>query len=274
MVLGPAGDTTLIGAGYTEIASTPINYWTATSTTGAPSIRAYHTAVWTGSRMIVWGGYSGSAYLNDGGQYDPVANAWTATATSGAPSGRVYHTAVWTGSKMIVWGGNNGPYLNDGGQYDPVGDSWTATTTTGAPSARVYHTAVWTSSRMIVWGGDNAISPYYLNDGGQYDPVANAWTATTTTGAPSGRQSHTAVWTNSRMIVWGGITTVYLNDGGQYDPVTNAWTATTTTGAPSGRHDHTAVWTGSRMIVWGGYNGSVPLNDGGQWQTVSLYMKN
>src|ERR1019366_3084977 len=151
MVLGPAGDTTLIGAGYTEIASTPINYWTATSTTGAPSIRAYHTAVWTGSRMIVWGGYSGSAYLNDGGQYDPVANAWTATATSGAPSGRVYHTAVWTGSKMIVWGGNNGPYLNDGGQYDPVGDSWTATTTTGAPSARVYHTAVWTSSRMIVW---------------------------------------------------------------------------------------------------------------------------
>src|ERR1017187_7648174 len=226
--------------------------------------------------MIVWGGYSGSAYLNDGGQYDPVGDSWTATTTTGAPSARVYHTAVWTSSRMIVWGGDNAIspyYLNDGGQYDPVANAWTATTTTGAPSGRQSHTAVWTNSRMIVWGG---ITTVYLNDGGQYDPVTNAWTATTTTGAPSGRHDHTAVWTGSRMIVWGGYNgSVPLNDGGQYDPVGDAWTATTTTGAPSGRSNHTAVWTGYRMIVWGGYNGNpVYLNDGGQWQTVSLYMKN
>src|SRR5438270_5036421 len=30
--------------------------WGATSTTNAPSARYYHTAVWTGSEMIVWGG--------------------------------------------------------------------------------------------------------------------------------------------------------------------------------------------------------------------------
>ena len=30
--------------------------WTPTSTTNAPSGREYHTAVWTGSEMIVWGG--------------------------------------------------------------------------------------------------------------------------------------------------------------------------------------------------------------------------
>jgi hypothetical protein len=47
-----------------------------------------------------------------------------------------------------------------------------------------------------------------------------------------------------------------------------------TTGAPSGRNGHTAAWTGSRMIVWGGYNGSGYLNDGGQWRTASLYVKN
>ena len=29
--------------------------WTATSTTNAPSGRVGHTAVWTGSEMIVWG---------------------------------------------------------------------------------------------------------------------------------------------------------------------------------------------------------------------------
>ena len=36
--------------------------WTATSATNAPSARWAHTAVWTGSEMIVWGG-SGSAGL-------------------------------------------------------------------------------------------------------------------------------------------------------------------------------------------------------------------
>jgi hypothetical protein len=263
MVWGAAGDTTLIGAGYTEIASTPINYWTATATAGAPSGRYYHTAVWTGSRMIVWGGLNGSVYLNDGGQYDPVGNAWTPTTLTGAPSARIYHTAVWTGSRMIVWGGLGSGTPNDGGQYDPVANAWTLTTTTGAPSGREFHTAVWTGSRMIVWGGQGSV---YLNDGGQYDPVGNTWTATTTTGAPSVRSGHTAVWTGSRMIVWGGYNlSTDLNDGGQYDPVANAWTATTTTGAPSIRALHTAVWTGSRMIVWGGRNITVYLNDGGQY---------
>jgi N-acetylneuraminic acid mutarotase len=264
MVLGAPGDTTLIGAGYTEISPSRLDYWTATATAGAPSVRSLHTAVWTGSRMIVWGGYGG-AYLNDGGQYDPLGNAWTATATTNAPSVRSLHTAVWTGSRMIVWGGTNGSgFLNDGGQYDPAGNAWTATTTTGSPSIRLAHTAVWTGSRMIVWGGYGGA---YLNDGGRYDPVGNAWTATTTTGAPSVREFHTAVWTGSRMIVWGGYGGAYVIDGGQYDPVGNAWTATATAGAPSGRYLQTAVWTGSRMIVWGGSNGAF-LNDGGQYDPV------
>jgi N-acetylneuraminic acid mutarotase len=69
---------------------------------------------------------------------------------------------------------------------------------------------------MIVWGGAGGT---LLNDGGQYDPVGDSWTATTTTGAPSGRAYHTAVWTGSRMIVWGGYNGVVLNDGGQWRTV-------------------------------------------------------
>src|SRR6516165_291305 len=46
--------------------------WTATSTTNAPSARTLHTAVWTGSEMIVWGGTDGQGnFLNTGGRYDP-----------------------------------------------------------------------------------------------------------------------------------------------------------------------------------------------------------
>src|SRR5262249_50185544 len=35
--------------------------------TNAPAARDFHTAVWTGSEMIVWGGYSG--FFNTGGRY-------------------------------------------------------------------------------------------------------------------------------------------------------------------------------------------------------------
>ena len=35
-------------------------------------------------------------------------------------------------------------------------------------------------------------------------PCTDQWTATSTTNAPSGRDRHTAVWTGSEMIVWGG----------------------------------------------------------------------
>src|SRR5438128_8005431 len=83
-------------------------------------------------------------------------------------------------------------------------------------------------------------------------PTDDSWTATSTTSAPAGRYLHTAEWTGSEMIVWGGYNGSDLNTGGRYNPGTDSWTATSTTGAPAGRFNHTAVWTGSEMIVWGG----------------------
>ena len=140
--------------------------WTATGTSNAPSGRYLHTAVWTGSEMIVWGGdNTGGAGRNTGGRYNPSTDSWTATSTTNAPSPRFQHTAVWTGSEMIVWGGfGSNSFFNTGGRYNPSTDSWTATSTTNAPDARYGHTAVWTGSEMIVWGGWNGS---YLNTGGQ-----------------------------------------------------------------------------------------------------------
>ena len=236
--------------------------WMATTTANAPLGREFHTAVWTGSEMIVWGGVNITGYLNTGGRYDPGTNSWTAIGTTGAPNARGYHTAVWTGSEMIVWGGEGlGPVLNTGGKYNPGTDSWTDTTVTNAPASRRYHTAVWTGSEMIVWGGTDGSN--YLNTGGRYDPGTDSWTATA--GVRIGRQDHTAVWTGSEMIVWGGkgIRPV-LNTGGRYNPSTDSWTNTIVTNAPASRRYHTAVWTGNEMIVWGGM-GSAVFNTGGRY---------
>jgi hypothetical protein len=159
--------------------------WTATSTTSAPAGRSTHTAVWTGSEMIVWGGWNGSTFFDTGGRYNPSTDSWTATSSTNAPAGRYAHTAVWTGTEMIVWGGGTGSgYFNTGGRYNPSTDSWTATSIVGAPSARYIHTAVWTGNEMIVWGGYGRT---FLNTGGRYNPNTDAWTPTSVTGAPTDR---------------------------------------------------------------------------------------
>src|SRR5205823_5833600 len=79
--------------------------WTPTSINLAPTARQSHTAVWTGSEMIIWGGTDPSSDFNTGGRYNPSTDSWTPTSTVNAPAARAFHTAVWTGSEMIVWGG-------------------------------------------------------------------------------------------------------------------------------------------------------------------------
>jgi N-acetylneuraminic acid mutarotase len=245
--------------------------WIATTTLNAPDARDGHTAVWTGSEMIIWGGAfldnAGYHFFNTGGSYNPATDSWTATITTNAPIARWLHAAVWTGSEMIIWGGGDGTdFLNTGGRYNPTSDSWTATSTTSAPAARVYHTAVWTGSQMIVWGGYNYTN-LRMNSGGRYDPSTDTWIATSITSAPEARWAHTAEWTGTEMIVWGGTNrTIYLNTGSRYNPATDTWVATGVPNDVLGRASHTAVWTGDEMIVWGGADSTFSdCNTGGRY---------
>jgi N-acetylneuraminic acid mutarotase len=248
--------------------------WATTSTANAPAGRYLHTSVWTGSEMIVWGGFGSSGDLSTGGRYNPGTNGWIATTSTNAPVGRDSHTAVWTGSEMIAWGGYDGSqYLNTGARYNPGTDSWTATSTINAPDARALHTAIWTGNKMVVWGGLSY--PIYFSTGGSYNPIADSWTATSTTSAPSARDSHTALWTGGEMIIWGGFTGAKygdLNTGGRYSPGTDSWIATTSANAPVPRDSHTAVWTGSEMIVWGGNGSGGVFNTGGRYCAQSAPM--
>src|SRR5438094_776990 len=190
--------------------------WAATSVINAPLARIEHTAIWTGSEMIVWAGeLVGGILANTGGRYNPDADSWLATSTANAASARKSHTAVWTGNEMIIWGGYDGSFSNSGGRYDPTTNGWTATSMTNAPVGRDSHTAVWSGGEMIIWAGYND-SIGVLNTGGRYALSTNSWTATGTTNAPIGRANHTAVWTGSEMIVWGGSNGSYLNSGGRY----------------------------------------------------------
>jgi len=239
--------------------------WTATTTANAPSARRLHTAVWTGSEMIVWGGQDQSANpLNTGAKYNPSTDTWTPISATNAPAARSDHAAIWTGSEMIVWGGfSSGFKLNTGARYDPATDSWTAVSSTNAPTARSLHSTVWTGSEMIVWGGFSNNGS--ADSGGRYNPATDSWTATSLINAPLARYYQTEVWAGSEMIVWGGIHSDALNTGGRYNPGTNSWAATNTTNSPSARAEPTAVWSGSEMIIWGGGSDSIYPITGGRY---------
>ncbi len=230
--------------------------WTTTTAAGAPEGRWFHSAVSTGSKMIVWGGWrTNGDVLDSGGIYDPATDTWTPTATSGAPSARAFHTAVWTGSKMIVWGGNDAT----GGVFDPATNTWKPTSTLGAPIATGFPgpVAVWTGAKMIVWGGILADGSA-VDSGALYDLASDTWTPMSRAGAPSPRGNATAVWTGTRMIVWGGSSGPNggaLGDGRIYDPAQDRWSEVASVGAPAPRMAHAAVWTGSTMVVWGGHSG-------------------
>ena len=56
---------------------------------------------------------------------------------------------------------------------------------------------------MIVWGG-GVPGGRNFDTGGKYNPSNDSWRATNITDVPTRRFGHSAVWTGSEMIVWGG----------------------------------------------------------------------
>ena len=218
------------------------------STSGVP-IMYYHCGVWTGTKMVVYNN-TNLCY-----SYDTLANSWTTSSANTVAGflGRDNATAVWTGTELIIWGGRNPNTLavyQNGCKYNPTTDTWTAIA--DAPEKRWMHSAVWTGNKMIIWGGNDETYGVQLSTGMIYDAGTNAWSYISSFGAPSARRQATAVWTGTKMIVFGGEqfngTSTWLSDGKIYDLAGNSWGVMAshyTVTTPS------ACWDGTSMIYSG-----------------------
>ena len=262
------------------------NSWLPVSTWNTPDARFDFTAVWTGTEMLVWGGFTDAhsryagghadAHLNSGGRYNPLTDSWRDISPQGAPSPRSWHTAVWTGKEMIIWGGGDATKgFNDGARYDPVTDTWMPISGGCALSPRVHHVAVWAESsnagdcgsgEMIVWGGaarEGDAGTDYFEDGARYNPATDSWKPISTQGVPMGRILTKAVWTGTELLLWGGVNDAqaqgvgnrsrYVGTGALYNPATDAWRDMVEDGAPSPRLT-SGVWTGQKFLTFGGWN--------------------
>jgi N-acetylneuraminic acid mutarotase len=264
------------GAAYSIASDT----WRATA---AASVgRESHTAVWTGSRMIVWGGYGGGALRNDGASYDPATNTWSAIAATTLPA-RMDQTAVWTGTEMIVWGGqtSSGNALGDGAAYNPTTNTWRSLATPTNFGRRFGHRAVWAGGKMVVFGGYDYFSGFsspapntcavktatsFCGDAAAYDPSTDAWTVLTPpTPALDPRQRNAGVAIGARALFWGGEGntsggSLFRSSGAFYDVAAGTWTtmvAPTETLLPGAKRASMAAWsTADTFFVWGGRTGT------------------
>ena len=274
-------DAQLSALGYSKVQTFPGHDWVPSVATSAPSPRQRHTAIWTGTSLIVWGGEVSGLLSNQGGEYAPDPKTWSLLSTSNAPAARGGHTAVWTGANMLVWGGVTDLEPGGtatGGIFNEARQSWRATATTGAPSARTQHTSVWCADRMIVWGGQSPNG--VVDDGGSLVPPAvpdlvgtGTWTALPASTVAGIRRSHAAIWSGSKMIIWGGLDAegVPLNTGAALNPADATWTALPTLNAPSARFGHSTIWTGGKMIVFGGADSETDHSAGHLFNDGAIY---
>ena len=137
--------------------------------------------------------------------------------------------------RLASEGANQKPYGLNGNYTLPIisntangctPDTWTVTTTSNAPAnSNLPHRNL--DRRGNDHLGRTTVRHLFRIPAGDTDPSTDFWTATSTTNAPAGREYHTAVWTGSEMIVWGGVSGFsYSNTGGRYNPGTDTWTST------------------------------------------------
>jgi hypothetical protein len=121
---------------------------------------------------------------------------------------------------MIVWGGERGggAVAERGAIYHTREGAWREMSSRGAPRSRAGHGAVFDGTRMLVWGGTTQAG--LANDGGAYDPRADAWHPLAAAPIP-GRRDLRLAWLTDRMVVWGGTDGAgreYPRDGAVFTP--------------------------------------------------------
>jgi hypothetical protein len=239
--------------------------------------RKAHSAIWTGSLLLIFGGGDASQRFGDGAAYDPSAGGSWSDLDAGdplRPEAREAHAAAWSGSTMLIWGGRDGTtFLKSGAVYDPAGPTWTRTTddpTTLSERAGAF--AVYDSGRYLVYGGYDGTGP--LADGAWYDPVASTWTPIATLGAPAARTKACVAWdaATRRLVVWGGRDGggTPLASGAVYDAAHDRWSVPhlNAAQAPVARDGASCAFGGGVLAVWGGADATSAALDSGALLTL------
>jgi hypothetical protein len=237
--------------------------------------RAHPLMAWTGSEVLVFGGWVDTRTSLDGAAWNPLTNKWRKIAES--PLSGVEPIGAWLAGRLIV------VTSTSAASYDPATDRWTELPP--APVRVGWQTAAVAAGRLFVVAfGDGATPPV---DWAVLDPLTATWASGKVPIDP----------TQAGVVFAGAGDEIVVTDTGlTFDPLTATWVTgkrcegasggTVWTGryllgitaawdtvekrcldlppAPpreppfdgsNGREFPVAVWTGSEYITWSGGNG-------------------
>lgn len=264
--------------------------------------RSTMAAVWTGRKMVIWGGEGRDGQLADGAAYDPRAEVWTLLPD--APLGaRNAPAVVWTGEEVVLWGGSSGSGgSRDGAAYNPETRSWRSIAEAPFASAGL-PVGIWTGSEMIVLAGLNSRAVAV------YDPIQDRWRtlpdlpgqlqapntvgvwadgeivtvvdADPSGGVPGARQRLVSLrlggsaWSNVRdlpsgqaVLAWTGDAVLVATGSEAFEVRSGNSTSIAT--APTGIkvRDTPTVWTGAELLLWEGDTASAIAPGAKTWRVI------
>jgi hypothetical protein len=224
--------------------------------------RFQHTMVWTGTEVVVIGGYGvrgdGDALdshpLNSAAAYDPAAGLWRTIADypfhddDGTVAG-----AVWTGTEVLALGSEGALHA-----WSPATDTWrelTHSPFTGTSTAVTG--VVWTGSQLVVVNGGSAEEGSPDDGTAIYDPGSDTWREVER--MPSTYTFANTLWTGAEVVVVGSdagtggtrqrlVVLVLDLDAGTWREVTGNPLADV-----ERRSSGFALWTGTEIVVGGGW---------------------
>mmetsp|Transcript_19665 Transcript_19665/g.25484 ORF Transcript_19665/g.25484 Transcript_19665/m.25484 type:complete len:699 (-) Transcript_19665:135-2231(-) len=254
-----------------------------------------------GTRLFLFGGYNGSAWLNDLWMFDIDTKRWeciqeSSDATSeqqfeqqvidaaagnafgqvshpqnvadsghARPSRRFGYVSVVHEGKFILFGGFDGTkWLNDMYEFDFKLKNWRQIDAKGVlPSVRSCPAWASNESQLFVQGGYDGVDR--KADMYACDLTTYTWKEMPCLGTPpSPRYFHSCCLHGNKMFVYGGYSgSERLSDMYAYDFETNHWSEVDCSNGdmPSGRSSLVAQIYKNCMYIFGGYNGSCVLND-------------
>ncbi len=293
---------TKTGAAYDPAAGT----WRRISD-GPLSARSSPLSAWTGTEMLVWGGYEedGKRFSN-GAAYDPASDSWRPISNS-LLAWRFESDSVWTGDEWWVAVSPASDRVRLAA-YDPATDRWRDLPEPAGASNFVE--LVWGDGFVMMLSNGNFYvmapgasewstqavdfhGPVVWGDGVLYGTRFDALEAADPFG--SDRWSYPVAWDPHAMAaiemqlppndtfggIWTGTHLAFFGNGLAFDPSSGTWVYLLVdhpAGLPMERVGAVNVWADDSLIVWGGWSGCFSIDpeyDVGyelipQWQSGAL----
>ncbi|MFO0759684.1 MAG: kelch repeat-containing protein [Byssovorax sp.] len=132
------------------------NTWTAASSMGTGH-SAHTMALLGNAKVLVAGGWNGSAISSSAELYDPATDTWSSSGSM--TTVRAWHTATLLGSgKVLVtggWSAGGGTELSSAELYDPVTNAWSSAGSMGYPRFDFTATLLDNGEVLVAGGGGN-----------------------------------------------------------------------------------------------------------------------